>query len=138
MATTPPAQSARVLVVEDDPDLRETIGSVLEARNYSVALAASAVEATAARKFDLALLDLNLPDGSGLDVLSAWRSAGVDVPVLILTAERAPEVIESALMRLDAWDFLAKPFDVESLERAIERSLALARERRDIERRMAG
>ncbi len=65
-------------------------------------------------------------------------ATGVDVPVLVLTAERTPEVIESALMRLDAWDFLAKPFDVEALEQAIDRSLALARERRDIERRLAG
>jgi DNA-binding response OmpR family regulator len=131
-------QPPRVLVVEDDPDLREAIVYTLAQAGFSVSEAGSVAGARPARGFDLALLDLHLPDGSGLAVLSAWRSAGVDAPVLVITAERAPEAVDRALTGLDAWDYLSKPFDLKGLEQAVERALLLARERRDIERRMAG
>jgi DNA-binding response OmpR family regulator len=131
-------QPQRVLVVEDDPDLREAIVYTLAQAGFAVSEVGSVAGARRARGFDLALLDLHLPDGSGLSALSAWRAAGVDAPVLVITAERAPEAVDKALTGLDAWDYLSKPFDLKGLEEAVERALTLARERREMERRMTG
>jgi DNA-binding response OmpR family regulator len=139
MSETPtPPPPPRVLIVEDDRDTRDALGFALRDVGYEVSFASSAREATVARGFDIALLDLNLPGGNGLGVLSTWRTAGVDAPVLVITADRAPESVEKALIGLDAWDFIRKPFDLDEVERAIKESLARYRERRRIERRLTG
>lgn len=134
----PLAGPARVLVVEDDHGTREVIGEALKLLGYAVTEASSAAEATQRADFDLALLDIHLPDGSGLSVLKAWREKGLDAPVLIITADRAAAAVDKALVSLDAWDYLSKPFDLESLETSIREALARANERRSIEKRLAG
>jgi two-component system response regulator BasR len=135
----PPAPPGiRVLVVEDDAATREVLREALQLLKYDVLEAASARVARDARGFEIALLDLHLPDGDGLTVLKHWRESGVDAPVLILTAERAAEAIDRALVSLDAWDYLAKPFELEALERLLADTLRRSRERGSIERRLAG
>ncbi len=127
-----------MLVVEDDASTREVLTEALRELGYEVVAAGSAQDARAARAFDVALLDLHLPDESGLSVLEKWRESGVDAPVLVITADRGADAIDNALVRLDAWDYLPKPFDLATLERAVGDALARSRERRNIERRLAG
>jgi DNA-binding response OmpR family regulator len=136
MVTPPP--KARVLIVEDDPATREVLVEALHLLGYDVLQAPSVRTATEARGFDIALLDLHLPDGDGLTVLKHWRDGGIDAPVLVLTADRAAEAIDRALVSLDAWDYLSKPFELEALERTLADVLQRSRERRNIERRLAG
>lgn len=128
----------RVLVVEDDLATREVLVEALKHLGYEVREASSVNEASARTDFDIALLDLHLPDGSGLGALKCWRERGLDAPVLIITADRAAEMIDRALVSLDAWDYLSKPFDLDALEGMVEEALARARERRSIEKRLAG
>lgn len=132
------AGSKRVLVVEDDLATREVLVEALRQLGYEVLEAASVKDAGARSEFDIALLDLHLPDGSGLGILKTWRERGLDAPVLIITADRAAEMIDRALVSLDAWDYLPKPFDLDALEVTIRDALARAGERRSIERRLAG
>jgi two-component system, OmpR family, response regulator QseB len=107
----------RILIVEDDEILLEGLrtGLVLEG------FAADAVETVAdarlavdLREYDLVVLDVALPDGSGLDLLREWRSAGQSVPVLLLTARNS---IRDRIEGLDlgADDYLGKPFDLDEL-----------------------
>lgn len=133
-----PSLKARVLVVEDDPATREVLGEALQLLGYDVLEASSVRTGREMRGFDLALLDLHLPDGDGLAVLKHWRESGVDAPVLVLTSDRAAEAIDRALVSLDAWDYLPKPFELDVLERVLADSLQRSRERRSIERRLAG
>jgi DNA-binding response OmpR family regulator len=128
----------RVLVVEDDLATREVLVEALRQLGYDVAEASSAGQAGALSEFDIALLDLHLPDGSGLNALKMWRERGLDAPVLIITADRAAEMIDRALVSLDAWDYLPKPFDLDALEATVRDALARAGERRSIEKRLAG
>ena len=128
----------RVLVVEDDVATRAAMVEALEQLGYEVLQAGSVADAGSRSDFDIALLDLHLPDGSGLGALKAWRERGLDAPVLIITADRAAEAIDRALVSLDAWDYLPKPFALDTLEKAIEDSLARVRERRSIEKRLTG
>jgi DNA-binding response OmpR family regulator len=128
----------RVLVVEDDLATREVLAEALRQLGYDVREASSAKHAGEVSDFDIALLDLHLPDGSGLASLKAWRERGIDAPVLIITADRAAEVIDRALVSLDAWDYLPKPFDLDALEATVHDALSRAGERRSIEKRLAG
>jgi two-component system, OmpR family, response regulator len=107
----------RLLVVEDDPDLAEIIRSGLAEEGYAVD-AESTAEGGAWRAatvdYDVAVLDVLLPDGSGLDVLRRMRRDRRATPVLILTARDATE---DRVAGLDAGadDYLVKPFAWEEL-----------------------
>jgi DNA-binding response OmpR family regulator len=129
---------SRVLVVEDDPATREVLLEALRLLGYEVFEAPSVKDAKEARGFEVALLDLHLPDGDGFTVLKHWRESGIDSPVLILTATRAAEAIDRALIALDAWDYFTKPFELAALEKALDDTLRRARERKNIEGRLAG
>ncbi len=116
----------RVLVVEDDAVLANGLriglglsGTVVDA----VATCADAREAVASSAFDAIVLDVMLPDGSGLDWLSELREAGDRTPVLVLTAL---DEVDDRVTGLDlgADDYLGKPFDLDELAarvRAISR-----------------
>ncbi len=120
---------ARILIVDDDPALRRALADRLRFWEHDVAeaatLAAGATEARAQRH-DLLLLDLQLPDGSGLDLvreLLADEEARHEAPdIVLLTAHGS---IESAVeaIRAGATDFLLKPADFELLRAVIERTL---------------
>lgn len=107
----------RILLVEDDFMVGKYVKNALELDGNIVDLifdCASAEAAIATTKFDLVILDLNLPDGSGSDFLSKMRSQNYITPVLILTAKNSPS---SKVQNLDlgADDYLTKPFDLEEL-----------------------
>jgi two-component system response regulator AtoC len=101
----------RALVVDDDDDVRTFLASVLVKQSISVLTAGSGAEAMAVlgrEEFDVVLLDLRLPDASGLDVLRWARGADVDTEFILLTGHADVETAVEA-MRLGAYDFLAKP-----------------------------
>ncbi len=107
----------RILVVEDEPAISSGISTALAASGYQTRLAADGEEAWFlgdTEDFDLVVLDLGLPKMDGLTVLKRWRTAGRQMPVLILTARGAwPERVEGIDAGAD--DYLAKPFQIEEL-----------------------
>lgn len=120
----------RVLLVEDTDDVASAIVSSFAKRGHAMDHAATT---TAARDFltvqayDLVILDINLPDGSGVDVLRDIRREKLATPVLMLTARIDVEDRIEAL-DLGADDYLTKPFDLRELE---ARARALIRRRGD-------
>jgi len=107
----------RFLVVEDEPKVASFIRRALEEESYAVDLCrdgSQALDMPQMVDYDLALLDLMLPGLSGLELLKAWRAAGVKTPVLILTARSE---LDQRVKGLDAGadDYLTKPFAIEEL-----------------------
>jgi DNA-binding response OmpR family regulator len=107
----------RILLAEDDGLLASRLRDDLSRRGYAVDVAANGVDAEHGgneEPYDAVILDLGLPQRSGLDVLRNWRARGNAVPVLILTARDAwHEKVEG--FNAGADDYLAKPFHVEEL-----------------------
>jgi CheY-like chemotaxis protein len=116
-----PANLSGVLLVEDEAALSQILRRNLEARRYRVRTAATAQEAIAAVQAEppaVMLLDINLPDGSGWDVLRALRAGGQRVPTIVLSAVRCSPA------RLDEFApdaYLPKPFPLAALMAAVER-----------------
>ncbi|MGH3385194.1 MAG: response regulator transcription factor [Nocardioidaceae bacterium] len=107
----------RILVVDDDPAVRESLRRSLQFNDYSVALAADGAEALAriaAEPPDALVIDVMMPRLDGLETTRALRSAGNDVPILVLTARDA---ISDRVDGLDAGadDYLTKPFALDEL-----------------------
>jgi two-component system, OmpR family, copper resistance phosphate regulon response regulator CusR len=116
----------RLLLVEDERRLAERLARGLREEGFSVDCVASARgarERALDTEYDLVLLDLGLPDGSGLDLLRGWRREGFIAPVLILTAR---DLIEERVEGLNAGadDYLTKPF---AFEEVLARVRALLR-----------
>jgi DNA-binding response OmpR family regulator len=112
----PPVSRARILVVEDEPRLRELLRLYLEREGHQVTDAGDGPTALAAfdeAGADLVVLDLMLPGMQGEAVLAALRDAG-DVPVLITSAKRS-DAERIAGLRLGADDYLGKPFNPHEL-----------------------
>jgi two-component system response regulator PhoP len=107
----------RVLVVEDEPVLRESLVQRLRDGGFVVDAAADGIEGEfAGREYpiDVAVVDLGLPGRPGLDVIRAWREAGKAFPILILTArDRWQEKVEA--LQSGADDYVTKPFQFEEL-----------------------
>ncbi len=112
----------RILVVEDDPDLRRQLVDTLRADGYAVDQAADGEEAEylgEVEPYDAIVLDLGLPIKDGVSVLKQWRSNGLNVPVLILTA-RDQWSEKVAGFDAGADDYLTKPFQMEELQARIK------------------
>jgi two-component system, OmpR family, KDP operon response regulator KdpE len=109
---------ARVLVVDDEPEITRALRSILTAHGFDPVLASSAAEGLdllQRRRPDLLLLDLVLPDQSGLDVTRTIRQdLDLDLPIIVLSAHGEEEGKVQAL-DLGADDFLTKPFGVNEL-----------------------
>lgn len=123
------SQKIRVLVIEDEPGLVMTLTDRLEAEGYqvtSVMDGQGGFETAKTQPFDIILLDVMLPRKSGFDVCQDLRSAGLQNPILMLTA-RGQTVDKVTGLKLGADDYLCKPFDMEELlarmEAIIRRSL---------------
>ncbi len=100
---------AVVLVVDDEPKIRQLVGSYLERDGHTVLLASSGAAALElAVGADLMILDLGLPDRAGLDIARQVRET-LEMPIIILTA-RAGEADRIAGLRLGADDYVSKPF----------------------------
>ncbi len=115
----------RILLVEDDPYLNDGLGDLLKHEGYAVTQAGTVREAQAAwdnAAYDLVILDVRLPDGSGLDLCRQWRQTGNRVRILFLTAcSEELQVVQG----LDAGgdDYVAKPFRLRELTSRIRAQL---------------
>ncbi|WP_294521148.1 response regulator transcription factor [uncultured Pseudoflavonifractor sp.] len=119
---------AQLLLVEDDVLLGEGVKSALEQDGHAVALVHSAAQAQKlwqAVRFDLCLLDIRLPDGSGLDLCAGFRQTR-DTPIIFLTANDADEDVVRGF-RMGGDDYVTKPFAPEVLR---QRVLAVLRRTR--------
>ncbi len=109
--------SARILVVDDQPNLVDLLRTVLEFHGFAVSAAgtaAAAVETAARERPDLILLDVMLPDGDGMDVCRRLRTAGSEAAVVFLTARDA-RADEIAGLAYGGDDWITKPFDMDVL-----------------------
>jgi len=117
--------STQILVVDDEKFFRETIRDVLDGVELQCVLAATggeAIEAAGDPSIGVVILDIQLPDQSGLEVFRQLRETRPDLRVIILSAHTDQETVLEAL-RLGAFDYLAKPIHEEELALAVRRAL---------------
>jgi len=115
----------RVLVIDDDPGIREYLKALGERQGYQVSVAADGEEALASLSHsrpDIVTLDAVLPGMDGLETLRQMKKLLPDIPVIMLSGHGQARTIVEA-MRLGASDFLRKPFEVEELELAFQKAL---------------
>ncbi|MCC5871442.1 MAG: EAL domain-containing protein [Gammaproteobacteria bacterium] len=131
-----------VLIVDDQPRMRESLGALLGSRGYGVELADSGGAALArlerAPVPDLILLDLVMPGTSGLDVIAALAARELDTRIVVLSGAASFEHVKRALTQ-GAADFLRKPFEAEELFTTlarVQRALDLERRARFAEKRL--
>ncbi len=108
---------ARILIVEDEPKLRQHVAQALVAEGFVVSAhetGAAALEALAEHAFDLVLLDLMLPGQNGWQVLDNMKAFGLDTSVLVMSAISDTNHVIEALNR-GAVDYLRKPFEIGEL-----------------------
>jgi DNA-binding response OmpR family regulator len=121
----------RLLLVEDDIELTNTLHKALEKKGFAVDIAHNGVDAEFMgdeESYDLVILDLGLPQRSGLEVLVNWRNKGNSLPVIILTARDSwHERIDG--FKAGADDYLGKPFHVEELVMRIQALLRRTHEK---------
>jgi two-component system response regulator AtoC len=126
----------RILFVDDDQVLCETIEVGLRRRGFGVTWRTSAVEALGALEletFDAVVTDLNLKGTSGIDLCSRVIEGRPDVPVIVLTAFGSLETAVQSI-RVGAYDFISKPVEIEVLAIAIERAIRHKRLREEVKR----
>ncbi len=124
--TTASAPPARVLVIDDEPQIRKFLDISLRAQGYQVALAATGEEgltALATQGADLVILDIGLPDRDGHEVLKELRQWS-QAPVIMLTV-RAGETEKVAALDAGANDYVTKPFGVQELMARVRALLRL-------------
>src|SRR5437764_12230368 len=121
---------ANLLLIDDDPDLLpDQVAHVFPAPAHRVEVAptgADGLERVAAVRPDVILLDLRLPDQSGLDVLKQLRQIDARIPVVLITVVRSADSAIEA-MRQGAYDYLLKPLDLQKLDRVLGEALKVAR-----------
>jgi DNA-binding NtrC family response regulator len=128
-----------ILVIDDEADIRESLFDLLSLYDYQISMAVNATEGLEKAEsghYDLILLDLSLPDGTGLDLLTTFQQRGIDTPVFMITAYGSIEVAVEALKR-GAADYFSKPWDNEKLVIEIERMISkrrLERENQELKR----
>lgn len=125
--------NARLLVVDDEPDIRQLLSEVLEDEGYAVAVAEHADAARAVRSgnhFDAVLLDIWMPGTDGIALLREWKTGGDDTPVVMMSGHGTIETAVEAT-RLGAYDFIEKPVTLAKLLITLERALEAQRLRAD-------
>jgi DNA-binding NtrC family response regulator len=127
------ATLANALIVEDDADHREALGKLIEAEGFAVTSCGSLVEARAALAacvFDLAVIDLRLPDGGGLELIPALEETPSTDLVLVTGHASVESAVEA--LRGGAVDYLTKPIDTARLRSVAARSRRAARLRGEV------
>ena len=129
--------SARILVVDDEADIRTLVKEILTDEGYDVAVAANASEARQLRGSfspELILLDIWMPDVDGITLLREWMAAGNgSCPIVMMSGHGTVDTAVEAT-RLGALDFVEKPLSLAKLLRTVERGLESARKLRGAQR----
>jgi len=130
------AAAARILVVDDEPDIRATIKDILEDEGYLVETAESAASAREARRRqrpDVILLDIWMPDLDGISLLREWSErGGLPCPVIMISGHGNIETAVEAT-RLGAWDFIEKPLSLAKLLLVVGHAVEAGQLRRENE-----
>jgi two-component system OmpR family response regulator len=111
------SQQPKVLVIDDEPGVRDLISEALSLSEITAVQAVDGLEALSflrRERFDLLILDINMPKLDGLALLEKLRTEGMSVPVLMLSARADKSDINQGL-RIGADDYLTKPFSIEEL-----------------------
>ncbi|HSH28253.1 MAG TPA: sigma-54 dependent transcriptional regulator, partial [Wenzhouxiangella sp.] len=128
--------SARILIVDDEPDIREMIGEILADEGHEITTAGNAAQARERLREsapDLILLDVWMPDTDGISLLREWRDADIlKCPVVMISGHGSVETAVEAT-RLGAFDFVEKPVSMARLMVTIENALEAGRLRRENE-----
>ncbi|MBD3161947.1 MAG: response regulator [Candidatus Eisenbacteria bacterium] len=119
------AEEYRVLVIDDEEPIRRGLARIIQNLGHRPDLAVSTADAmdkALASPPDLAIIDLNLPDGDGLGLVDEFRDHGIDATIVVLTAHGS---IDSAVeaTRSGVYDYLVKPVEAERLARVIDKGL---------------
>lgn len=120
---------AKILIAEDDANIRHGLIATLESDGYAVTATSDGAQALRVfpqEKFDLVLLDIMMPKASGYDVCRELRARGARVPVLFLTA-KGEEIDKVVGLKLGADDYVTKPFGVHELLARVEALLRRSR-----------
>jgi two-component system nitrogen regulation response regulator NtrX len=129
--------ASRILVVDDEADIRGLLKEILAEEGYEVDVAADATQARTSRATqvpDLVLLDIWMPDTDGITLLREWSATdGYDCPVVMMSGHGTVETAVEAT-RLGAFDFVEKPLSLTKLLRTVERALDAGRRKRLSER----
>ena len=129
--------ASRILVVDDEADIRGLLKEILAEEGYEVEVAADATQARSSRAAqlpDLVLLDIWMPDTDGITLLREWSvTDGYDCPVVMMSGHGTVETAVEAT-RLGAFDFVEKPLSLTKLLRTVERALDAGRRKRLSER----
>ncbi len=131
-----PSLQPRVLVADDDADLRKMLHRLLKRAAFDVVEVDSGRAALAelvAKRFDVVLSDIHMPDGDGLELLRSVRRVDLDIPVILMSGKPDVKTAATAL-EFGAFRYLTKPLDVDAIERIVRqatRARALARIRRE-------
>jgi DNA-binding NtrC family response regulator len=131
--------AARILVVDDEADIRELLKDILEDEGYEVTTApdaAAARDACSAEAPDLVLLDIWMPETDGITLLRAWREQGqLDAPVVMMSGHGTIDTAVEAT-RLGAFDYVEKPLSLHRVLAIVEAALQEARGRRRASRQL--
>ena len=125
----PTTAKPRILVVDDEPSMREMLRIVLQRDHYDVVVAKNgteAIERLQVEPFDMLLSDIRMPDLSGVDVLRAAKEINPDVVAFMMTAFASTDTAVEA-MRLGALDYFTKPFSMDELRLKIRQHLETRR-----------
>ena len=129
--------ASRILVVDDEADIRGLLKEILSEEGYEVEVAADAAQARASRARqapDLVLLDIWMPDTDGITLLREWSATnGYDCPVVMMSGHGTVETAVEAT-RLGAFDFVEKPLSLTKLLRTVELALDAGRRKKVSER----
>jgi two-component system response regulator MprA len=130
----PPPGGERLLVVDDDPDVRDSLERALRYAGYAVTTAvhgADALDALARSPVDLIVLDVQMPMVDGFDACRRIRGRGDATPILVLTARNAVDDRVTGL-EVGADDYLVKPFALRELQARVRALLRRSQSRREI------
>lgn len=111
----------RILVVDDEEDVRAVLSRFFRKKGYDVLDAEDAEEALGVlekQPIDAVLLDIELPGMSGVEALGRMRASWPDLPVVMISGQHDEEVAKDTL-RYGAFDYVVKPFDFDYLERTV-------------------
>ena len=126
--------SARILIVDDEQLVRWSLNERLTAAGYDVfeaGLAADALERIGSADIDLVLLDFKLPDGDGLSVLKKIKEVSPEIQVILMTGYSSIETAVEA-MKLGAYHYVNKPFNLDEVEMLVQKALETSQLRREV------